>query len=177
MLCRKVVGHQGIVEYRQAHNAFLAGPWKYAPRRHDNSKASKRYQQRNYDESSGLAVKERSVGFCAVGKPSAAQTMTDPEQGAQRQVDEIKRATLRIRITVGQPDDQGQEPERVQHPHAVPNWATHPGSVPSCVHKVPRVRRTYRREKPASGTEGAMHLTLILRFPQKIENWSFSQPM
>jgi hypothetical protein len=92
MLCRKMVRHQGIVEYRYTHKALLAGPRKCRIGRQEEGKASDCHQQRHYDEPYRLITKEWPVRFCAVGKPRTAQSMADPEQRTQPEVKTIERA-------------------------------------------------------------------------------------
>jgi hypothetical protein len=92
MLCRKVVRHQGIIEHCHTHNALFSGPRESRVGRQENNKASDSHQQREYNEPYRLITKERSISFCAVGKPRTANTMTDPEQRSQPEVKDIERA-------------------------------------------------------------------------------------
>jgi hypothetical protein len=85
-----VVRYQGIIEYRHTHKALLASPRKCPVSGQENSKASDRDQQRDYDESYRLITKERPVRFSAVGKPCTAETMANPEQRGQPKVKDIE---------------------------------------------------------------------------------------
>src|SRR6188768_3562322 len=104
MLCREVVGHEGIVEDRHTHEALPAAPRKCIVGRQEDNKARNGNQQWDQDKAYRLTTKERPVSLCAVGKPCTAQTMADPEQRGQPEVEDIQRASLRIRISARQPE-------------------------------------------------------------------------
>ena len=110
-------------------------PTKRSQRVHGNASSGGRKttkhatsnQQRDQDEPDRLTTKERPVSLGAVGKPCTGQTMADPEQRGQPEVEDIERACSRIRISARQPEGDRYQPKRIEHPHAVPYRAAHPG--------------------------------------------------
>ena len=127
MLCREVVSHQRVVEDRHADESLPAGPWKASSAGRKTAKHATVINSGSSDESHGLTAQQRPVGFGAVGEPRTAQTMADPEQRSQPEIEGIERASLRIGVSVRQPECDRHEPERVEHPHAIPDRTAHPG--------------------------------------------------
>ena len=79
MLCREVVSHQGVVEYRHAHEPLPAGPRIGIVGRQEDGKARARHQQREQDEPYRLDYE------AAAGKlPCSRQARYCPDDGRSR---------------------------------------------------------------------------------------------
>jgi hypothetical protein len=127
MLRSEVPGHPGVVDDHQADQPLRTRPWQHLVRRQEEGKTSDRDQNRKHNEADRLSPQERAVRFRAVGEPGAAKPVTEPEQRGETEVEQIERTRLRVVRSVGEPKNDGREPERAQHPEAVPNRSPHPG--------------------------------------------------
>src|SRR5438067_13509855 len=126
MLRREMVCHPRVIDNRQSNQPLLTRPWQRRVARQKYGKACCCYCKREYDKSDRLQSYKRSVRFGAVREIGAGQPVTNPKQGSQAKIQQIEGTRLGIRIPMGEPEDDGREPKRTEHPEPVPNWSAYP---------------------------------------------------
>ena len=152
MLRGEVPGHPGVVDDHQADQPLRARPGQRLIRREKKRKTAERDQNRKHNEADRLSPQERAVRFRAVGEVSAAKPMTEPEQGGETEVEQVQRTRLRIVISVSEPKHDRREPERAQHPEAVPHRPPYP--VRSRFGRSPGRRDAGHFNRPGSSGSG-----------------------
>ena len=126
MLRGKMIRDPRVIDDRQRDEPFFARPWQRGIGRQKNREAERSNNCRNDDETDRLGAQERAIRLRAIREISAAQAVADPKQRGQREIENVERARLRIGITVREPKNNGHEPERIEHPKAVPNRTAYP---------------------------------------------------
>src|SRR5439155_25723533 len=93
-------------------------------------KASYCHEKWEQYEPDRLRSKQRSVRFRAVREIGAGQSVTNPKERGYTEVKYIEWTRFRIRIPIGQPENDGREPKRTEHPEPIPEWSAHPRRRP-----------------------------------------------
>src|SRR6476469_2381139 len=98
-------GHPRVVDDRKSHQAFGPSPGQGFFAGKKNAEADRGDEKGKSNEAHWLCSEQRAVRFGAISQPGAAEPMADPEHRGQGKVKEIERTIFRVRVTVGEPEN------------------------------------------------------------------------